>query len=247
MRPVFNLYTRYTLVERQLVEFSALAMQRSDFKKTDDMFNRVLGKDHIAVLCAFENKETGSRIIVCNAHIHWDPLYSDVKIVQAALLMEEIEKLANNFAKYPPRPPAPNADGANGTTGDNASSRPPPTYSDGSKIPLIVCGDFNSIPDSGVYDFLSNGNLSPDHPDFLSHLYGKYTSEGPRHKFGLKSAYTTAGEPSSMTNFTPTFQGIIDYIWYSAPTLAVNSVLGDVDRGYLDKAVGFPNAHFPSE
>jgi CCR4-NOT transcription complex subunit 6 len=124
--------------------------------------------------------------------------------------------------------------------------RPPPLYSDGTKIPLIVCGDYNSVPDSGLYEFLSNGTLPPDHSDFMSHSYGKYTSEGLRHKFGLKSAFAGIGE-LSMTNFTPTFKGAIDYIWYSTPNLAVNAVLGDVDKVYLEKAVGFPNAHFPSE
>ena len=74
--------TRYTLVEKHLIEFATVAMQRPDFKKTDDMFNRVLGKDHIAVICAFENKETGTRLIVVNAHLHWDPQFRDVKLVR---------------------------------------------------------------------------------------------------------------------------------------------------------------------
>lgn len=241
---------RYTLVEKHLIEFSTVAMQRSDFKKTDDMFNRVLGKDHIAVVCLFENKESGTRLIVANAHIHWDPQYSDVKLVQVALLVEELENMANNFAKYPPRPPPPaSANGtANGTsTGDNnASSRPPPIYTDGTKIPLIVCGDYNSIQDSGVYEYLCAGSVPPDHPDFLSHLYGKYTSDGIRHKLGLKSAYPVAGE-LSFTNFTPTFKEVIDYIFYSTANLGVNAVLGGVDQAYIDKVVGFPNVHFPSE
>ena len=50
-----------------------------------------------------------------------------------------------------------------------------------------------------------------------------------------------------MTNYTPTFKGTLDYIWYTTANLSVNSVLGEVDQGYLDKVVGFPNAHFPSE
>lgn len=241
---------RYTLVENHLVEFSAAAMQRPDFKKTDDMFNRVLGKDHIAVICLFENKETGTRLIVVNAHLHWDPQFRDVKLVQAALMIEETEKAANNFAKYPPRPPAPASTNgtANGTStsDNNASSRPPPTYSDGTKIPVIVCGDYNSINPSGVYEFLSQGTVPADHPDFMSHVYGKYTSEGLRHKLNLKSAYSTVGE-IPFTNFTPGFQGVLDYIWFSTPNLAVNAVLGEIDPSYIAKAVGFPNVHFPSE
>jgi CCR4-NOT transcription complex subunit 6 len=126
--------------------------------------------------------------------------------------------------------------------------RPPPTYNDGTKIPLIICGDFNSVPESGVYEFLSTGSLPPDHPDFMSHMYGRYTSEGIRHRLGLKNAYAAPGTGQlPLTNYTPSFQGVIDYLWYSAANVAVTSVLGEVDRGYLEKVVGFPNAHFPSE
>ena len=244
-------YIRYTLVEKHLVEFSAVAMQRPDFKKTDDMFNRVLGKDHMAVITLLENKDTGTRIIVANAHLTWDPQYRDVKLVQTALLVEEVEKIAQNFAKYPPRlPPTPSSAASSSTTPsmseNNASARPPPVYSDGYKIPVIICGDFNSIPQSGVYEFLSNGSVPPDHEDFMAHTYGKYTTEGIRHRLGLKSAYAGIGE-MPMTNFVPTFQGGIDYIWYSTANLSVNSVLGPVDQSYVDKVVGFPNAHFPSE
>lgn len=212
-------------------------MQRPDFKKTDDMFNRVLGKDHIAVVCLFENKETGTRIIVANAHIHWDPNFRDVKLVQVALLVEEVEKMAAYFAKLPPRLLA-NSD-------DRLGPRPAPVYTDGTKIPTIVCGDYNSVSPSGVFEFLSTGSVPPDHPDFMSHLYGKYTSEGLRHRLGLKSAYAP-GDISS-TNYTPSFRGVIDYIWYTTANLSVNAVLGGVDKNYLDKVVGFPNAHFPSE
>lgn len=226
-------------------------MQRPDFKKTDDMFNRVLGKDHIAVVALLENKETGSRLIVANTHLHWDPAFRDVKLVQAALLVEEVERITHNFARYPPRLPPASASAVGSPTTptpgeNNASSRPPPVYTDGSKIPVIICGDFNSVPESGVYEFLSNGTVPPDHEDFMSHLYGKYTSEGIRHRLGLKSAYASVGE-LPLTNFTPGYKGHIDYIWHSAANLSVNSVLGEVDPNYLDKVVGFPNAHFPSE
>lgn len=246
------LFARYQLVEKHLIEFNQVAMQRPDFKKTDDMFNRVLIRDHIATICSFENRESGTRFIVANAHLEWNPQYSDVKLVQVALMMDEIEKVANHFAKYPPRIPSTSptrstlSPPSSPFTENEPAPRPSPTYSDGTKIPLIVCGDYNSMPDSGLYEFLSNGSLAPNHSDFMGHSYGKYTTDGLRHKFGLKSAYAATGE-LSMTNFTPSFKGAIDYIWYSTANLAVNAVLADVDKSYLEKVVGFPNAHFPSE
>ncbi|KAL5507043.1 CCR4 [Sanghuangporus vaninii] len=230
--------TKYNLVEKQLIEFRRVAMQREDFKKTDDMFNRVLQRDNIAVVTLFENRTTGSRLIVVNLHLHWDARHCDVKLVQVALLIEEVDKIAARFARYPPPPPK--------TGADETSSRPPPAYSDATKIPIIICGDFNSIPESGVYEFLANGAIPADHPDFLSRVYGQYTSEGLRHRLGLRSAYAGIGELPS-TNFTPTFQGVLDYIWYTANNLTVTSLLGEIDKDYLSKVVGFPNAHFPSD
>ncbi|KIJ39855.1 hypothetical protein M422DRAFT_60633 [Sphaerobolus stellatus SS14] len=235
---IFYRASKYQLVEKQLVEFNQVPLQRTDFKKTDDMFNRLLTKDHIAVVASFENRVTGSRLIVANVHVHWDPEFRDVKLVQVALLMDELHKIADRFAKLPPRIPP--------HLQDEDPAKRPPTYSDGSKIPTIVSGDFNSIPDSGVYDFLANGTLASDHPDFMSRVYGHYTSEGLKHRLNLKSAYSSIGE-LSVTNYVPGFQGGIDYIWYTTPNLTVTSLLGEVDTEYLSKVVGFPNAHFPSD
>ncbi|KAG8887906.1 Glucose-repressible alcohol dehydrogenase transcriptional effector, partial [Tulasnella sp. 408] len=62
------------------------------------------------------------------------------------------------------------------------------------------------------------------------------------------SAYNTAlGNELPITNYTPSFKGVIDYIWFTNLSLGVEAVLGEVDQAYLDKVVGFPNAHFPSD
>lgn len=226
--------SKFALIEKQLIEFNQIALQRPDFKKTEDMFNRVMTKDNIAVVALLENRESGSRVIVANVHIHWDPEFKDVKLVQVAMLMDELEKIGARFAKFPPK-----LDVAEGFPAA-------PRYSDGTKIPTLVCGDFNSVPDSGVYDYLSRAAIEPDHADFMSHVYGNYTAEGLGHKLALKSAYSNVGE-LPFTNYTPNFEGVIDYVWYTTNSLAVTGLLGEVDKSYLSKVVGFPNAHFPSE
>ncbi|KAN0065140.1 Glucose-repressible alcohol dehydrogenase transcriptional effector [Thecaphora frezii] len=225
---------KYQLIEKQLIEFNQIALQRPDFKKTEDMFNRVMTKDNIAVVALLENRESGSRVIVVNVHIHWDPEFRDVKLVQVAMMMDELEKVGNRFAKLPPKL-------------NIAEGFPPaPRYTEGNQIPTIICGDFNSVPQSGVYDFLSGGGIRGDHEDFMDHVYGNYTAEGLGHSYQLKSAYANVGE-LPFTNYTPNFEGVIDYIWYNTNALAVTGLLGEVDKGYLSKVVGFPNAHFPSD
>jgi len=217
--------TSFSLVEQQLIEFNQVAMRRPDFKKTEDMFNRVMTRDNIAVVALLEHRTTGARLIVANAHITWAAEFRDVKLVQTAMMMDEIKKIADRFARLPPRLDLTDA----------------PSYSNGSSIPTLVCGDFNSIPESGVYEFLSKGRLSHNHEDFMDHIYGNYTSDGLDHDLHLKSAYSNIGE-LPFTNYTPGFRDVIDYVWYTTDTLSVTGVLGEVDQAYLSKVVGFPNA-----
>lgn len=223
----------YQLVDKQVIEFNQIALQRPDFKKTEDIFNRVMTKDNIAAVAMLEHRATGAKLLVANCHMHWDPEFRDVKLVQSAMLLEQLDLAGNRFAKMAPQV----------TPSDGIK---PPTYANGKQIPTIVCGDFNSSPDSGVYEFMSQGSAPPDHEDFMNHTYGMYTSEGPRHEYSLRSAYNSIGE-LPCTNHTPGFRGAIDYIWYTSNTLAVSGLLGEVDSNYLSRVVGFPNAHFPSD
>ncbi len=233
------MHSRFQLVETQVIEFNQVAIQKIDMR-TDDMFNRVMSRDNIAVVAALEFAASGARLVVANSHIYWDHRYRDVKLVQIGMLMEELEKVVERFAHLPAKLQS-DLEYNNG--------RGPPVYDRGEKgrdIPLILCVDLNSLAGSAVHDFLSTGQIPPDHEDFMSHVYGPYTAKGLHHRLGLRSACASFGE-MRMTNFTPTFDAAIDYIFYSHRPLKVTSVLGDVDRGYLEKTAGFPNAHFPSE
>jgi CCR4-NOT transcription complex subunit 6 len=175
------------------------------------MVNRVMSKDNIAVGCVLENPRTQQQLMVCNVHIFWDPAYRDVKLVQTALLMDEIKRFMNNR-----------------------------------DLPLVIAGDFNSLPDSGVYEFLARGHVGSDHSDLDQRLYGDYAQHGFKHDFSLRSCYSHIGE-LTFTNYTSDFRGVIDYVWYSSDRLAVSSLLGNLDDAYVSKCVGFPNSYMPSD
>ena len=228
----------FNLVETQVIEFNQVALQKIDMR-TDDMFNRVMSRDNIAVVCNLELVASGARLMVCNSHIYWDHRYRDVKLVQIGMLMEELEKAVERFSALPPKL---NID-------QEYNHGQSPDYdrrNRGRDIPLVLCVDLNSTLDSAVYDFLSTGKIPPDHEDFMSHVYGTYTAKGLAHGLDLASVCAGFGG-MKMTNYTPTFQESIDYIFYTPKNLQVLSVLGDVAEEYLEKTVGFPNVHFPSE
>lgn len=67
-------------------------------------------------------------LLVTTAHIHWDPEFCDVKLIQTMMLMNEIKNIIEEAS---------------------VSFRPGSSLPDAGNIPLILCGDLNSLPESG--------------------------------------------------------------------------------------------------
>ena len=80
-------------------------------------------------------------ILIVTAHMHWDPEFSDVKLIQTMMLMSELKRIVEE-SYHLARPSAPT----------NVSP-------DCNTIPMILCGDLNSLPQSGTmfYPCLSSG------------------------------------------------------------------------------------------
>ncbi|KAJ2850273.1 Glucose-repressible alcohol dehydrogenase transcriptional effector [Coemansia brasiliensis] len=232
-----------------LLEFQQSALNRKDFRKCDDFFNRFMTKDNIVGFAMLKHKKLPGEpmLFVANAHVHWDPEFVDVKMVQAAMLTEELATLIQKHA-----PGMSSTQGSNsGGSGDSEAHRVQlhlqAQQKQFQKVAAIICGDFNSTPDSGLYEFLSRGRLDKEHEE-LARLepYADYKKYGLRHPFGLKSAYASK-EELPLTNFSPSFDGTIDYIWYTTGTLIPTGLLGEVDREWTSQIVGFPNPHIPSD
>eukprot|EP00049_Salpingoeca_infusionum_P018678 m.358289 g.358289 ORF g.358289 m.358289 type:complete len:495 (-) comp18103_c0_seq1:768-2252(-) len=111
-------------------------------------------------------------------------------------------------------------------------------------LPVLLTGDFNSLPDSGVYEFLSTQKISLDNPDLEGYDFeAALLGLGLEHPFKLRSAYTTE---LPYTNYTIGFTGIIDYIWYTQH-LVPTALLGPVNEAEMEVLDGCPNAYFPSD
>lgn len=208
----------FKLVDRKLVDYSGVVMTEDKFKKTEDLFNRFANKDNVALILVLQHITTGSKVLVANTHLHWDPEYNDVKTMQVAVLLDELQKMVRKYSK---------------------------SRDDLNKVPMVICGDFNSQTNSAVYELMSQGS-SKNHDDMDGRDYGKFTSEGFSHPFHLSSAYDCLGE-LPFTNFTPTFTEVIDYVWYSTQPLTVRGLLGEEDRKYTQKVIGFPTGDCPSD
>jgi CCR4-NOT transcription complex subunit 6 len=257
---VFWKQSKFILLDKQLIDYANLAINRPDMKSQHDIFNRVMPKDNIGIICLFESRATGARMIVACTHLAWEPTLADVKLVQTAILMENITRMAEKYALMPAvrdkknvQVPRFSEEGENGQvfkTRELPEPAPSQDYRSNTDIPLFVCGDYNSTAESSVYEFLSKGRVAPDHPELAPYQYGSFTRDGIEHPFSLRSAYAPLnGTPDEMsfTNYVPGFAEVIDYIWYSTNTLEVISLLGPPDRQYLKRVPGFPHYHFPAD
>lgn len=125
------------------------------------------------------------------------------------------------------------------------------------KTPFVICADMNSLVDSGAIEYVENGRIPLNHPDFQKLKYHGFLSkhldkekkggEMVTHPFKLSRSSKENKLP--FTNYTYHFTGILDYIFYTKEELVMLGELGPVDGEYLkkNKVIGFPHPHFPSD
>ena len=230
------------------MEFNQLAVAHAE--GSEAMLNRVMPRDNIGIAVLLEMKNVNGihlppqHFLVANAHIHWDPEFRDVKLIQTIMLMNELDTIsmkAQSERGIGYKTPTPGMPG----------------------IPIVLCGDLNSLPDSSVLQYLMDGRIPTDHPDLRDYGYEGFLARfsasvrpGMRspvgkpelvHQFNLKHAYHQNQLP--YTNFTYDFKGVIDYVFYSAEYLSPLGLLGPVSMDWFKqyKVIGCPNPHFPSD
>jgi len=209
------------------VEFNSIARSRhSQDKRT---LNRLL-KDNVAQVLVLEmtapHPASRRQLVIANTHINASPEFADVKLWQTQMLLQEVERVMTQIS--------------GGTQ----------------QVPLVIAGDFNSLPGSDPHSLLANGGLQPQEDP-----HGLLQQLPLRHAFPLRSAMATVGahvnasaeshEVQKMeppyTNFTAHFVGTLDYLWYTVDRLAVGGLLEMVDDRLVQEHTALPSPLFSSD
>ena len=123
-------------------------------------------------------------------------------------------------------------------------------------LPMILAGDFNSLPGSGAYRLITERALSMnDAHAFVSsedqNIGVKLPYQILAHEFKLESAYRKIyGKEPMFTNFTAqprSFSGTLDYVFFSVDRLEVKSVLALPSFDYIRKETALPSSVYPSD
>merc|ERR1712238_505661 len=117
---------------------------------------------------------SGMQICIANTHLYSNKEHPDVKLWQTWQLLQELESFVLSRSPQPANHPS--------------------DISNQLSLPLIICGDFNSTPDTAVYDLLSRRAVHPGHPDLNVPQNDDHPNILPdainiTHSFRLGSAY----------------------------------------------------------
>ncbi|GKV34498.1 hypothetical protein SLEP1_g42869 [Rubroshorea leprosula] len=222
-------------------EFNKAAQSLTDFASPSTQkkatLNRLV-KDIVALIVVLEAKFTNQRVdnpgkrqllCVANTHVNVQQYLKDVKIWQVHTLLKGLEKIAAS-----------------------------------ADIPMLVCGDFNSVPGSAPHALLAMGKTDPMHPDLALDPLGILRPHS--NNFQQVSAYSSLArvgvgleleqqkrrmDPSTneplFTNCTRDFIRTLDYIFYTADSLAVESLLELLDEDSLRKDTALPSPEWSSD
>jgi len=90
----------FSLAAQEAIEYQSLGLRKHDTIGQSGM-NRLLTKDNVALALVLKPTPTSGlpmhNFILVNTHIHWDPAFCDVKLVQVALMLEQLELLSQNY------------------------------------------------------------------------------------------------------------------------------------------------------
>lgn len=224
---IFWITSKLNILECFHVDFNEEARAEAAQMKTSEINTRrfltKVCKDNVAIFVEFELTTPGltRRICVANTHIYsGNNRTPEVKLLQTWMLTTKLQQFV-------------------------AMRR-----HQGIEVPVILCGDFNSLVDSAVYNFLRDGHIADLHPDFE----GVDLSLLPdvkriTHSLDLLSAMTINGcEEPEFTNYTHNFRGTLDYIWCSATFCQVEGYLElPSEEDILNHGQALPNALRPSD
>ncbi|GJP40011.1 hypothetical protein CLOM_g24310 [Closterium sp. NIES-68] len=236
---------RFSLVKKYEVEFNKAALSLSEAlapptKKA--ALNRLL-KDNVALIVVLEARDAGDgkdgasgapakRQLLCvaNTHIHANPELKDVKLWQVHTLLKGLEKIAAS-----------------------------------ADIPMLVAGDFNSVPGSAPHSLLATGRVDANHPELATDPLGILRPASKLcHQLPLVSAYASLSRGGSVaerqrrrmdassseplfTNVTRDFMGTLDYVFYTADSLSVESLLELLDEDTVRKDTALPSPEWSSD
>ncbi|CAO3573228.1 unnamed protein product [Mortierella alpina] len=224
---IFYRDSRFKLLNEHVLRFNQVELDDNNVKRPSlarDTAIRFNLFHNLAIVALFENRRTKRQVQVATTHLLADPAFPDAKMLQTAILtskLEELKEAAMRTASEAASTAAATVEG--GVSGAELASTHQSQH-----IPTILAGDFNSLPESSVVQFLKTGQVDTCY--FGGNDFGRFTRAHSKHFYhhlGLDDSYKTSILP--FTNATRQFQGTIDYLLYDPSSLGLIGFLDHLE------------------
>ncbi|XP_031835173.1 2',5'-phosphodiesterase 12 [Nomia melanderi] len=174
-----------------------------------------LNRNTIVQTLTLRSKENLEILIVGNTHLYFRPDADHIRLLQAYYCLVYLQSLAQK------------------TKQEN------PEYN----VSIIYCGDFNSEPNNGIYQLMTQKYIPEDYADWKSTSNENVENVTLKHDINLSSA---CGIPE-YTNYTAAYSGCLDYIFYQTDYLGVEQVIPMPSAEELSLYTALPSVVSPSD
>ncbi|XP_046859551.1 2',5'-phosphodiesterase 12-like [Xenia sp. Carnegie-2017] len=168
-------------------------------------------------------------ICIVNTHLYYKPDSSYIRNLQIMIVLNEVQKSLNEL--------------------ENRLEKERPG---GYRIGVVFCGDFNSLPGSGVVQLLSEGFLQSSHQDWSLQIVDDEDDfiasnvlemSSFSHNLNLQNV---CGFPD-YTAYTHGFSGVIDYVFASKAHFDVHAVIPVPSIEEIQLYLALPSPVMPSD
>lgn len=187
-------------------------------------------RNSVAQITILKDKEQNKLLCVVNTHLYYKPRSPHVRLIQVSIILNEIKKVISLVTA--------NQGQQSDASLDNQSTKP-------GNVAVILCGDLNSVPRTGLIELLSTGFLDNNHSDWTAnedqdeHCQTLTVS----HQFDFTNA---TGFPP-YTVFTLGFKDTLDYIFCETIHFEVEAVIPVPPEDELLQHIAIPSVVMPSD
>ncbi|XP_017862422.1 PREDICTED: 2',5'-phosphodiesterase 12 [Drosophila arizonae] len=186
-------------------------------KSNEQLAKRICERSTTLQLSLLQVKETGRYVLVANTHLYFHPDADHIRLLQIGFSLIFVEHIYKQVIKE-----------------RNITSQ---------NIGLIFCGDFNSVPECGIYKLMTEQFVGKDFVDWSSNEEQAVKDVELRQPFLMSSA---CGTPP-YTNYTTLFAACLDYIFYQRDCFDLLQSVPLPTLEQLSENEAIPSIKFPSD
>ncbi|XP_065316617.1 2',5'-phosphodiesterase 12-like [Gordionus sp. m RMFG-2023] len=160
---------------------------------------------------------TDDVICIANTHLYFLPTSPHIRLIQITSCLRYLQNVLAQYCQ------------------NNTKSKRPR---------VIICGDFNSSPQTDLYQFLTTKCLTKDATSWPKGDDPEaFEGFDLSHNFEL---YSACGQPE-YTNFVPGFQKCIDYVFVEKKKFEIEQIIPFPSRKDIEKYTALPNEELGSD